>query len=391
MKTVIILTHVTFDNSPYCIYVHEHAKALTKQGYRVIVFAIIHWFPLLSHLQKYKKDFMKRIKGKNKHQVIDGVEVIYKKAISFSNLLYNTNINLNGMSYYHSIKHYFRRIYKKENIVLIDAHTFKVEGYVAYKLKRKYKKLNTVVTLHGTSFSRNTETKEGIKSIREILNGVDYSICVSNKIAKLAKKIGVKNTRVIYNGINEQKLEEVNKDDYKYNIISVGSLSLNKKHDITINSISELSKKYPQIKLNIVGNGSEIDNLKNLVKEKKLDNVVCFRGQISNEEVQKLMSESYIFVLPSVNEGFGIVYAEAMKAKCVTIGTKNEGIDGFIKNGVNGFLVNPNVDEIVELIENIYNNKYDIVAIRKEALKDVEQLTWKNNAKKYLKIIDKHI
>lgn len=391
MKTVVILTHVTFDNSPYCIYVHEHAKALVKQGYRVIVFAIIHWFPILSHFQKYKKKFMKKMHGEKKSRIIDGVEVIYKKAMSFSNFLYDTKINLNGMSYYHSIKHCFKKIYKKENIVLIDAHTFKVEGYVAYKLKRKYQNLNTVVTLHGTSFSRNTKTKEGIKSIKKILNGVDYSICVSNKIEREAKKIGVNNTRIIYNGINEQKLEEVNKDDYKYNIISVGSLSLNKKHDITINAISELSKKYPQIKLNIVGTGSEIDNLKNLVKEKKLDNVVCFRGQISNEEVQKLMSESYIFVLPSVNEGFGIVYAEAMKAKCVTIGTKNEGIDGFIKNGVNGFLVNPNVDEIVELIENIYNNKYDIVAIRKEALKDVEQLTWKNNAKKYLKIIDKHI
>ena len=114
MKTVVILTHVTFDNSPYCIYVHEHAKALAKQGYRVIVFATIHWFPLLSHFQKYKKDFMKKIKGKKKYQVIDGVEVIYKKSTSFSNFLYNTNINLNGMFYYHSIKHYFKRIYKKK-------------------------------------------------------------------------------------------------------------------------------------------------------------------------------------------------------------------------------------------------------------------------------------
>ena len=125
---------------------------------------------------------------------------------------------------------------------MIDAHTFKVEGYVAYKLKRKHPNLNAVVTLHGTSFSRNTETKEGIKSIRKILNGIDYSICVSNKIAKVAEKIGVKNTCVIYNGINEQKLEKVNKDNYKYNIISVGSLSQNKKHDITICAISELSK-----------------------------------------------------------------------------------------------------------------------------------------------------
>ena len=391
MKTVVILTHVTFDNSPYCIYVHEHAKELVKQGYRVIVFAIIHWFPLLSHFQKYKKDFMKRIKGKNKHQVIDGVEVIYKKATSFSNLLYNTNINLNGMSYYCSIKRLFKKIYKTENVIWIDAHTFKIEGYVANKLKKKYKNVTTTVTLHGTSFFKNTNTPTGIASIRKILNGVDYSVCVSNKIEKLAQKNGVNNTQVIYNGIQAHEFEQVNKEDYKYNIITVGSLIPRKKHDITINAIGQLVKKYPQIKLNIIGFGSELDNLKNLVKEKKLENVVYFKGQVNNKEVQKLMSESYIFVLPSVSEGFGIVYAEAMKAKCITIGTKNEGIDGFIKNGVNGFLVNPNVDEIVELIENIYNNKYNIEEIREKALKNVEQLTWENNAKKYIEIIGKHI
>ena len=91
--------------------------------------------------------------------------------------------------------------------------------------------------------------------------------------------------------------------------------------------------------------------------------MVCFKGQVNNKEVQKLMSESYIFVLPSINEGFGIVYTEAMKAKCITIGTKNEGIDGFIKNGVNGFLVNPNVDEIAKLIDEIYNDKYNLDTI----------------------------
>ena len=387
MKTVVILTHVTFDNSPYCIYVHEHAKALVKQGYRVIVFAIIHWFPILSHFQKYKKDFMKRIKGKKKNQIIDGVEVIYKKATSFSNLLYNTNINLNGMSYYFSIKKLFNKIYKTENVVLLDAHTFKIEGYVAYRLKKKYKNITTTVTLHGTSFFKNTNTKSGPKSIRKILNGVDYSICVSNKIEKLAKENGVKNTQVIYNGIQAHEFEKINKEDYKYNIITVGALIPGKKHDVTISAIGKLLKKYPQIKLNIVGFGEEIEKLKSLVQENNLNQIVCFKGQITNEEVQDLMNKSYIFLLPSVNEGFGIVYAEAMKAKCITIGTKNEGIDGFIKEGINGFLVNPNVDEIVKLINDIYNNKYNLDAIRKNANDDANKLTWENNTKKYIEIM----
>ena len=387
MKTVVILTHVTFDNSPYCIFVHEHAKALVEQGYRVIVFAIIHWFPLLSHFQKYKKDFMKRIKGKNKHQVIDGVEVIYKKATSFSNLLYNTNINLNGMSYYCSIKRLFKKIYKTENVIWIDAHTFKIEGYVANKLKKKYKNITTTVTLHGTSFFKNTNTPTGIASIRKIFNGVDYSVCVSNKIEKIAQKNGVNNTQVIYNGIQAHEFEQVNKEDYKYNIITVGSLIPRKKHDITINAIGQLVKKYPQIKLNIIGFGGEIEKLKTVVQENNLSQNVCFKGQITNEEVQDLMNKSYIFLLPSINEGFGIVYAEAMKARCITIGTIGEGIDGFIINGENGFLVNADINEIKNLIIDIYDGKYDLNKIRTNAYNDSKELTWKNNIQKYLNLI----
>ena len=389
MKTVVILTHVTFDNSPYCIYVHEHAKELVKQGYRVIVFAIIHWFPLLSHFQKYKKDFMKRIKGKNKHQVIDGVEVIYKKATSFSNLFYNTNINLNGMSYYCSIKRLFKKIYKTENVIWIDAHTFKIEGYVANKLKKKYKNITTTVTLHGTSFFKNTNTPTGIASIRKILNGVDYSVCVSNKIEKLAQKNGVNNTQVIYNGIQAHEFEQVNKEDYKYNIITVGSLIPRKKHDITINAIGQLVKKYPQIKLNIIGFGGEIEKLKTVVQENNLSKNVCFKGQITNEEVQDLMNKSYIFLLPSINEGFGIVYAEAMNAGCITIGTVGEGVDGFIKNGENGFLVNINAEEITKVISDIYEGKYNLNQIRENAYNDSKKLTWENNVQKYIRLLSK--
>ena len=79
-----------------------------------------------------------------------------------------------------------------------------------------------------------------------------------------------------------------------------------------------------------------------------------------------------------------------MKVGTITIGTKNEGIDGFIKNGENGFLVNPNINEIVNLIDDIYSNKYDLEKIRKNAYQDVSQLTWDNNAKKYLEILENH-
>lgn len=385
MKTIVILTHVGFDDSPYCRFVHDHAKALQQQGYHVIVLAIVSWFPILSHFQKRKKDFMRRNANGEKIQIIDGVEVIYKKALSFSNFLYNSKINLNGYFYYKSIKRIFEKIRKKEDIVLIDAHTFKTEGYVATKLKKKYPEITTTVTLHGSSFFYNTRTKNGRKQIARVFNTIDNIVCVSDKIKRMAQEFNTEKVKLIYNGVKQYNFKEKEKD--KNRIISVGMLYFEKKQDITIKAIGRLTKKYPKLKLTIVGDGEERENLERLVNDLGLSNSVEFMGHIKNDEVMELMSKSYIFIMPSINEGFGIVYLEAMKAGCITIGTKGEGIDGFIRNNENGFLLRPDVDEVVKLIDDIYNNKYDLNTIRKNAYDDVSELTWENNAKKYIEII----
>lgn len=387
MKTVVILSHVGFDNSPYCNYVHSHAKALAEQGYNVIVLAVISWIPLLSKLQNRKKDFMKRINKANKIKKIDGVTVIYKKAISFSNLLYDSKINLNGFFYYLSIKKIFKKIYKSEDVILIDAHTFKTEGYVAYKLKKKYRNITTTVTLHGTSFVRNIGTKNGIASINKILNNIDYTICVSEKLKRIAKDKGVKNAHVIYNGISLYNFEHIDKSKFKFNIITVGNLIPIKNQSIVIRAIEKLHLLYPNVKLLIVGSGQDEEKLKEMTREKKLEQIITFTGRLENSQVLELMNKSNIFLLPSVNEGFGITYIEAMSVGAIAIGTKGEGIDGFIKNGENGFLVKPEVESIVHLIKNIYEGKYNIEEIRKKAYEDSNELTWKKNASEYIKLL----
>ena len=98
-----------------------------------------------------------------------------------------------------------------------------------------------------------------------------------------------------------------------------------------------------------------------------------------------MLSKSNVFVLPSSPEGFGITYVEAMNNGCIVIGTRGEGIDGFVKDGVNGFLTNVDVDEISDKILYILNNNCD--KIRKTGIKDAKMLTWENNAKKYIELL----
>lgn len=59
------------------------------------------------------------------------------------------------------------------------------------------------------------------------------------------------------------------------------------------------------------------------------------------------MSKADVFAMVSTNETLGLVYLEAMSQGCITIGSKGEGIDGIIKDGVNGYLCEPkNIESV---------------------------------------------
>lgn len=371
MKTILVLTHTTSEEALMSSYVYYHSKAISKLGNRVILFAINNYFPF------FKKKIKKEIK------TIDGIEIHFLNRISFSNFLENSKINLNGLSYYNVSKKEIKKILKKEKIDFIDAHYFKVEGYAAYRLKNKYN-IKTSITLHGTTFTNSFNSINGKKDILKIAKRIDYFICVSEKLKKMLDTLKINNSKIIYNGINFFKSNNLIKNDYS--IITIGSFTSDKNIDVVIKSFKKVLAKFPEAHLTIVGSGILKEKLENMCYN-IIDNVK-FTGQITNDEVYKYLNQTNIFILPSSPEGFGIVYAEAMYNKCITIGTKGEGIDGFIKDKENGFLVSIDENKIADLILDILNNKYDLNKIREKAYLDAKQLTWDKNAKEYIKIIN---
>ena len=69
------------------------------------------------------------------------------------------------------------------------------------------------------------------------------------------------------------------------------------------------------------------------------------------------MEKTPVFILPSLKETFGMVYLEAMAKGCIVVCSKNSGMAGFIKNDFNGFLIEPSILGIKNVIEKIKNLK----------------------------------
>ena len=96
------------------------------------------------------------------------------------------------------------------------------------------------------------------------------------------------------------------------------------------------------------------------------------------------MSKAQFFCMPSVREGFGIVYLEAMASGCVAIGTEGEGIADLIESGKNGFLVPPEDSEAIwQVMQRCLQHPAEAEAIAARGRKDALSLTWEKNAATY--------
>lgn len=143
--------------------------------------------------------------------------------------------------------------------------------------------------------------------------------------------------------------------------------------------------------LDIVGQGDEEGIIKQyLTEHSDLIGKVNLCGRIPRDEVSAKMHNTDVFCMISHAETFGLVYIEAMAAGCITIASKNEGFDGIIVDGVNGFLCEAgNVEELTSIINKINMMGSDsLKKISKNAIETARNMTDSNVAISYIKQVE---
>ena len=139
-------------------------------------------------------------------------------------------------------------------------------------------------------------------------------------------------------------------------IISVGSISNVKGHDILINAWKLIAQKYSNYTLHIYGEKKDnYENIVNLIYKNELENSVYIHEPTLN--IKEKYLESIICVLPSRVEGFGMVLIEAMECGTPCIASNCEGPMDIIKNDCNGYLFEiNNINELANRIEQLLSN-----------------------------------
>ena len=144
---------------------------------------------------------------------------------------------------------------------------------------------------------------------------------------------------------------------------------------MTLRALGTLKEKY-DFRFTVIGDGELMEELKALAAELGIGERVEFRGRVKRNEVLAEMGRADCFAMASSPETFGLTYLEAMACGCYTIGSKGEGIDGVIEDGVNGRLVTPDsVEEMAEALALYFTDPAAVKAMQKKGMETANALT----------------
>ncbi|MBI2613549.1 MAG: glycosyltransferase family 4 protein [Candidatus Levybacteria bacterium] len=181
-------------------------------------------------------------------------------------------------------------------------------------------------------------------------------------------------------------------------IIAVGRLIKWKGFDYLIKAMPKILKKFPKVKLVIVGSGPEEMNLKKIVEFLGLDKNVVFLKNVSHDKLSVMYASSDIFVSPSITneasgekEALGIVIIEAIASGIPVVASNSGGIRDTVDGKSTGFLAKEkDPDDIAQKTTDLLSNLKIRREIIKKGLRHVEKrYSWDILAKKYSDLYEK--
>jgi len=254
------------------------------------------------------------------------------------------------------------RVLKKEKPDIVHAHAPVLLGLQGI-LVAKRKKIPIVATYHthfpdylpylldgklpGFLSPISTKTVEGL--IRLVFSLADVSTAPTQELVNELKSYGVKNAVVLANGVDlssmkadaklcEEFREKNNIPEGKKIILYVGRVGFEKRLNVLLDAVEKMESK--DFVLVVVGSGPQMENYLQYASSLGLKGVI-FTGFVDKKTLPAAYASAHVFASASDSETFGLTFIEAMALGVPVIGVNRLGPKELIKDGKNGFLVEP--------------------------------------------------
>ena len=382
-------------------YVENVVNIYRRKGHHVVPFSMKDDRNLPSEYSEY---FIENIDYKkvNKRSITAGVKVVMKSIYSFEaqanleKLLDNVKIDFAHINViHHYITPTILKILKKRNIPIIwtlheytpicPDSIFVSHGEVCERcFGGKFYNCITHSCKKGSYLASTVAALENY--VHKYLNYyayVDYFVCPSIFQLEKYKQFNFFNDKLvqIYHGYDYAEIEKTKllpaQTNEKY-IVFVGRLERIKGAHTLLKAI----QSFPQIKLKIIGDGTQEAELLAFKNEHQLSNVE-FLGKKTKPEVLQLVKGANFLICPSeCYEVLGFTVVEAMALGRPVIGAAIGGIPEMVINNYTGLLFEAgNAAQLAERIQLLYDNESLVTEMGKNGLEHINKLI--NNSTHY--------
>jgi teichuronic acid biosynthesis glycosyltransferase TuaC len=212
-----------------------------------------------------------------------------------------------------------RRLRARWRFDLVHAHYASPAGDAV----RRARAGRFVVSVHGGDvLSVERESAGGSAAVRGALGAAQVVLANSTGIARRCAELGASATRVVHLGTDIPAPFPA--PDGPPVLTTVGHLVPRKRHADVLRAMWLLRDEQPELRWEVVGDGPERPALARLAAELGLGRRVRLRGQLPPGDARAAARSGTVFVLPSVDEAFGVAYVEAMAGGVPAIGCRGE-------------------------------------------------------------------
>ncbi|HXH18430.1 MAG TPA: glycosyltransferase [Chitinophagales bacterium] len=240
------------------------------------------------------------------------------------------------------------RLVKRHGISLIHAHWTIPQGIVAAFYKKFFNRsIKLLVTSHGSDLNMSFGSL-GKNLNRFVLRNADALTVVSNALKEKAEKLGcAKAINVIPMGVNTDLFRHTEASRAlreklgirKWMLLFVGYFYEVKGIEYLLRAMPQIVKQQPETTLVLAGDGILRKKLTALANELGISSQVRFVGLVAPSLLPAYYSAADIVLMPSLEEGFGLVWAEAMSCASLVIASDINVFKTHILDGETGFLV----------------------------------------------------
>ncbi len=342
--------------------VHYFAREWIKQGHEVLVIhnypiymRIFHWLGKLSEkmiASKFNTLVTSVYQKKYIEYEMDGVRIIrmplYKPLPRFTVPKSQMHKRIIDIVNYCNLHNFIPDI--------ITAHNYYPHLPLVNQLKEKYyPNATTCIVVHKQTWKMlNYCGKDYKKEIKKIdiwgYRSLPLKQEFENNTGVIPKKYFM-----CYSGIPEHffkcnQICSINKPINRF--IYVGSFIRRKYPEKLLFALKE--SNLTDFRLDYVGDGVNRKLVEHIIKKNSWQKKVILHGLVEREKVPTYIQPAQCFIMISKQETFGLVYLEAMSMGCLTIASRGEGMEGIIKNGINGFLCEAgNQHELASIINHL--------------------------------------